>query len=61
MSYFIQFSKYMLLFIAAKTTIGSSRLQMFFKIVVLEKFRNIHRKTPLLEQLYGDSNTGFFL
>ena len=31
----------------------SSRSQMFFKIGVLKKFRNIHRKTPVLESLFN--------
>ena len=31
-----------------KATIRSSRSQMFFKIIILKKLRNIHRKNPLL-------------
>ena len=40
-----------------KTTVRSSRSQMFFKIVVLKNFRNLHRKTPLLEKLYEKETT----
>ena len=31
----------------------SSRMQIFFKISVLKKFRNIQRKTPLLDCLFN--------
>ena len=33
--------------------IRSSLSQMFLKIGVLKKFRNIHRKTPVLESLFN--------
>ena len=52
----------------------SSRSQMLFKIVIPKKFRNIHRKTPVLEVLLNnvsglqasnfikrENNTGVFL
>ena len=32
----------------------NSRSQMFFKIDVLKKFRNIHRKTSVLEPLFNN-------
>ena len=48
----IEFSEQILLFIAIEDANSRSRSQMFFKIVVFKKFRNIHRKAPLLEQLY---------
>ena len=35
--------------------IRSSRLQMFFKIVVFQKFRNIHRKKPVSESHFNDA------
>ena len=35
-----------------KMTVRSSRLYMFFKIVVLKSFCNMYTKTPLPEQLY---------
>ena len=35
------------------TLVKSSRLQMLFQIDVLEKFRNIYRKIPLLESLFN--------
>ena len=50
--HFIQFSKQILLFFATEDVIRSSRSQVFLKIVVIKKFRNIRRKIPLLEQLY---------
>ena len=34
-------------------TLKSSHSQMFFKIGVLKKIRNIHRKTPVLEFLFN--------
>ena len=53
---------------------GSSLSQMFFKIGVLKRFRNIHRKTSVLKSLFNktadlrsaislkrDSNRGVFL
>ena len=35
------------------TLVKSSRLQMLFQIDVLEKFRNIYSKTPVLESLFN--------
>ena len=52
----------------------SSRSEMFFNMGVFQKFRNIHRKTPVFKSLFNevtglrtanflkrDSNTGVFL
>ena len=35
-----------------RITCRSSRSGMFFKIGVFKKFRNIHRKTPVLQSLF---------
>ena len=37
----------------SKNTFKSSPSQTFFKIGALKKFRNIHRKTPVLESLFN--------
>ena len=49
--HFIQFSKQMLLFIAAEDNIKKQSFTDVLQNRCFYKFRNIHRKTTVLEQL----------
>ena len=52
LSQFIQFSKQMLLFIAVEDNIQKQLFADVLQNRCSWKYRNIHRKTPVLEQLY---------